>query len=218
MTDDGLTPSESAILIVLMSEAREISNTELVARFGLDVRKTNRDKLNRLRYVASRKEGRTYVHALDDKGWVRVQHDLHFDSPRARALGAALFALHTNLRDRVLPRTGYRSFTEMFSHAADLPTAADEPVAEKKDNLEERIRDAYASLADEPGSWVSLARLRPLFGDVDRSDLDQALQRLGRSPDVNIVPESNQKALGTEEINAAVRIGGQDKHLLAIGV
>jgi hypothetical protein len=41
---------------------------------------------------------------------------------------------------------------------------------------------------------------------------------LEREPDVNIVPESNQKALTDAERTAAVRIGGQDKHFLAIGV
>jgi len=209
MTDE-LTPSESAILIVLMAEAREILNSELTTRFKLDIRKESRDKLNRLGLVASRKEGRSYLHALDDKGWVRVQQELNFDSPRARALGAALSALHGNLRERVLPRTGYRNLGEMFTHAGDAPAGGDD--------LEKRIRDAYSSLADEPGAWVSLARLRSLFADVRRGDLDEALAQLTAAPDVNIVPESNQKTLTAADRAAAVHLGGQEKHLLAIGV
>ena len=211
MTDDVLTPSESALLIVLMAEAREISNTELQERYNVDLTGASRRKLNGLRYVASRKVGRAFVHQLDDSGWVRVHEELNFDSPRARALGAALFALHGNLRDRVLPRLD-RSFGEMFSRADDVT------VQDEKGDLEERIREAYASLAREPGGWVNLARLRPLFGDVDRVELDEALRQLNRARDVNIVPESNQKTLTDIEIGAAVRIGGQDKHLLAIGV
>jgi hypothetical protein len=35
MADTDLTPTESALLIVLMAEAREISNTELAERFQL---------------------------------------------------------------------------------------------------------------------------------------------------------------------------------------
>ena len=210
MTDD-LTPAESAILIVLMAEAREILNSELTARFQLDIRKSSRDKLNRLGLVASRREGRSYLHALDDKGWVRVQQELNFDSPRARALGAALSALHGNLRERVLPRTSFRNLGEMFTHAGDATT-------DESAGLDQRIRDAYAALAVEPGVWVSLARLRPLLADVPRGDLDEALEELIAAPDANIVPESNQKTLTAADRAAAVRIGGQEKHLLAIGV
>ena len=211
MTDDGLTPSENAILLLLMAEAREISNTELKERYKITLDGQSRRKLNDLRYVATRKVGRAYAHQLDDKGWVRVRDGLTLENPRARALGAALAALHDNLRRRVLPRTAYQNFGEMFSRAEDQPAA--EP-----DTLEDRIREAYASLADQPGAWVNLARLRPLMADVDRTALDEALRTLNRRPDVNIVPESNQKTLTAEQIDAAVDIGGRDKHLLAIGV
>jgi hypothetical protein len=212
---DNLTPSESAILVVLMAEAREILNTELHDRYGIDVRKGMRDKLNELKYVASRRIGRTYTHQLDDKGWLRVQQDLNFDSPRARALGGALTALQTNLRDRVLARGDYRTFGEMFAQA-DVRVAP--AAAESWQALQTRIRNAYAALASEPTAWVSLTRLRPFFGDVPRADVDEGLRRLAREPDVNIVPESNQKMLSAADDEAALHIGGQNKHLLAIGV
>jgi hypothetical protein len=217
MTDDGLTPTESAILLLLMAEAREISNTELEERYKFTLTGQSRKKLNDLRYVATRKVGRAYVHQLDDKGWVRVREGLALDSPRARALGAALSALHDNLCRRVLPRSGCHNLGELFSRGEDGPV---EPPAGGDDEapMEERIRKAYVSLAHEPGGWVSLARLRPLFADVDRGSFDEALRRLNREADVNIVPESNQKTLTTEQIEAAVDIGGRAKHLLAIGV
>jgi hypothetical protein len=211
MTDNGLTPSESALLIVLMVEAREVLNTELQTRYGITVKKETRDKLNGLQYVASRPSGRTYAHLLDDKGWIRVQDDLDVNSPKARAIGGALAALHQSLRNRVLPRTRYRNLTEMFARTEIAPSEA-------PSNLEVRVRNAYAALAAEPGAWVALARLRPFFGDVPRADLDEALRRLNRAADVNIVPESNQKILTAVDIAAAIEIGGQDKHLLAIGV
>jgi hypothetical protein len=199
---DDLTPSESALLIVLMTEAREIPSTELKNRYNIDLKKPSREKLNRLRLIASRQEGRIFVHQLADAGWVAVQKELNFDTPRARALGAALTVLHSNLRDRVLPQTKFANFGEMFA----------------RPNLDAQIRSAYAQLATEPKAWVSLARLRPLFADVDRSDLDAALRELEKAPDVNIVPESNRKTLREADKSAALRIGGQDKHLLAIGV
>ena len=218
MADTDLTPTESALLIVLMSEAREISNTELEKRFQLALTGQSREKLNRLRYVDSHKAGRAYVHQLADEGWVRVQHDLNFASPRARALGAALSALHSNLRNRVLPRVDL-SLAEMFSQASvPAPGAAPQPAAHPGTDLQTRIRQAYGSLARHPGAWVSLTALRPMLGDASTADVNDALRRLEQAPDVNIVPESNQKTLTAEDRAAAVRIGDQDKHLLAIGV
>jgi trans-aconitate methyltransferase len=212
MADADLTPMESALLIVLMSEAREISNTELAQRFQLTLTGRSRTKLNGLRYVDSHKVGQTFVHQLADEGWVRVQHDLNFASPRARALGAALSALHSNLRDRVLPRVDL-SLAEMFSQES-APAATPEADAD----LQTRIRQAYRSLAKHPGAWVSLTALRPMLGDASTADVNDALRQLEQASDVNIVPESNQKTLTADDRAAAVHIGDQDKHLLAIGV
>ncbi|WFE37826.1 hypothetical protein [Micromonospora sp. WMMD998] len=215
MAGDDLTASESAILVVLMAEAREVLNTELRDRYHLDVRKPQRDKLTRLHYVASRKSGSTYALQLDDKGWVRMQGDLDFALRGASALGAALTALQTNLRDRVLARSGCATLAELFA-LTDVRASAPAP-ADPAGALTARVVSACRALADEPGAWVSLRRLRPFFADVPRDDLDEALRRLSREPDVTIAPESNQKTLTEADIRAALRLGGQENHLLAIG-
>ena len=211
MANDDLTPSDNAILITLMAEARPMLNTELVERYGIDVEKPRRERLNRLQLVRSEKSGRTYLHELDDKGWVRVQDDLNVSSPKAKAIGGALAALHVNLRNRVLTRSRYRSLSEMFSRTDIAPP-------ESPSNLETRLRHAYAALAVEPGGWVALARVRPFFKDVPRAQVDEALHRLSRAADVNLVPENNQKTLTDDDRAAAIHLGGQEKHLLAIGV
>ena len=211
MAGDKLTASENATLIVLMAEAREVLNTELKDRYGLDVRKESRDKFARLRYVSSRKSGRTFAMQLDDAGWVQAQTEMDFSSRGATAQGAALTALLTGLRDRVLDRSGCKSFAELFA-LTDLrgPDAAPP--------LRTRLINAYQALAAEPGEWVSLTRLRPFFGDVPADAVDDALRRLAREPGVNVVPESNQKMLTDADVAAALHLGGQNKHLLAIGV
>jgi hypothetical protein len=224
MAEDDLTSAENAWLIVLMAEAREISNPELTKLYHVTLTGERRRKLNRLGFVVSEKRGSPYFHYLDEKGWVRVQESLDFDSAsEARIFSAAAAAVHRNLRDRVLARTDYTSFGEMFARnhedADPIPGAGDvvpEPVPAP--DLEQRIRTGYASLVTAPGAWVILTRLRPLFPDVSKADFDEALRKLSREPDVNIAPESNQKILTAEDRAAAVRIGRQDKHLLAIGV
>nr|BFE75710.1 hypothetical protein GCM10020092_090110 [Actinoplanes digitatis] len=206
---DNLTPSESAVLIVLMAEAREISNPELQERYQITLTGTSRTKLNNLGYVRSVKVGRAYAHVLDDKGWDRVHQGLNFDSPRARALGAALTALHDNLRERVLPHGAYRRFAEMFSRTA-------EPLA-PGDDLEARIRKLYGSLAPQPGAWVKHTAVRRRLSEVPEEALDEAFHLLSQAEDVEMMPESNQKTLTEEDRRNAVRAGGQDTHLMAIG-
>lgn len=215
MAGDDLTPSENAILIVLMAEAREVLNTELKAVYNLDVRNTSRDKFAKLHFVSSRRVGRTYALQLDDAGWVQAQEELIFRSNGATAQAAALTAVLASLRDRVLERSGCKSYAELFA-LNDVRGPASAP--DQEQILRTRIVNAYDALVREPKGFVSLTRLRPFFGDVPRAALDEALRKLGREEGVNLAPESNQKALSDDDLAAALHLGGQDKHLLAIGV
>ena len=63
---------------------------------------------------------------------------------------------------------------------------------------------------------MRLSRLRPALSDISRADLDEALARLRRAPDVSLIPEENQKTLTDEDRAAAVDVGNQQNHLLAI--
>ena len=83
--------------------------------------------------------------------------------------------------------------------------------------LTDRIRSAYNLLADRPGQWVSLVDIRLWLQDVPRADLDAALRELACTGQASLAPESNQKALTPEQRAAAVRLGGQDKHLIWVG-
>lgn len=215
MAGEELTPAENAILIVLMAEAREVLNTELKAVYGLDVRKGSRDKLARKQYVASRKSGPTYALQLDDKGWVHVQEELNFRSNGATAQAAAVAAVLNGLRDRVLDRSGCTSFAELFA-LNDVRGPASAP--EQEQILRTRVVNAYDALKGEPGGWVSLTRLRSFFGDVSRATMDDALRKVSREPGVTVAPQSNQKMLTDADHDAALHIGGQDKHVLSIGV
>lgn len=206
---DNLTPAESALLIVLMAEAREISNPELEERYRVTLTGKSRTKLNEAGYVRSEKIGRSFVHVLDDSGWERVHHELNFDSPRAKALGAALSALHDNLRERVLRDDAYRRFGEMFARAAETSPA--------DDDLEARVRTAYDSIAPHAGAWVQHTDVRRKVGDVPAEALDEVFRLLSLAEDVEMMPESNQKTLTEEDRRNAVRVGGQDTHLIAIG-
>ncbi|GHH72851.1 hypothetical protein GCM10017673_28420 [Streptosporangium violaceochromogenes] len=247
MPDRALKFSELSVLVVLMVEAREVSNPELKERHGgMSLDGKTRIRLNDLKLVESHKRGRSYAHTLTDAGWARVAEEFRagaIPAPRGTA-GAMARALATGIHaflertDHLLaevfqPRDETDPAPETPAQAApeaapetrprEEPSAGPDPREHpgteepRAADVEARIRTAYTELAPEAGAWVSLTRLRPLLGDVARAQVDDVLTLMNRMPDVNIVPESNRKALSPQDRNAAVTIGDQEKHLLSIG-
>lgn len=240
MPDHKLTSSQTAAVLVLMAEAREISNPELEKLYGITITGADRTRLNDLKLVESRKRGRAFVHVLTDSGWAYAAALFRegieaSQRPAGRVLEAALRAIVANLR-RSMDRTG-QSIADVFARDDDLisadpaadaagsatPTAAlpspTEPYGtpHASGDVETRIRKAYAQLATEPNAWVSLARLRPLLGDAPRAEVDATLRRMIGMPDVRIVPWENQKTLTQADHDAAVVIGDEPKHMILIG-
>lgn len=195
---------QRAALITLMAEAREVSNNELEDLAGFRLDGEERRVLNDLGLVASVRErnNRPYRHELTDAGWAWCTTELTSATPpRAQSAGGALYALLGGLA-RFLERSGLR-LSEVFE-AGELA-------------IDRRVRAVYAKLAPEPRAWVGLSALRDALNGESRGEVDQALRRLNRAADVNIIPESNQKVLTQDDRDAAVRIGGEDRHLIAIG-
>lgn len=85
-------------------------------------------------------------------------------------------------------------------------------------SAEGAIRGAYGDLVERtPTGWVNLADLREKIGDkMTRDELDAALKTLVREHKGILVPESDQSSLTPRDRKAALRIGGQYKHLLFI--
>lgn len=212
MPEKGLSLPDFSALLVLAVEAREVSNTELKQRHKLTIDGQRRLRLNELNLVESRKQGRVYLHLLTDAGWARLNEDLRTGAIPAQtgSSGAIARALLAWL-PRFMERTNQR-LADVFHPGDTTGRPADQPA-----DLEAGIRKAYAELAPGGGRWVSLTRLRPLLGDVPKAEVDAALVRMERLPDVDIVPESNQKTLTAQDREAAVIVGNQAKHLLWIG-
>ncbi|MYW90579.1 hypothetical protein G3I59_08090 [Amycolatopsis rubida] len=201
-----MSHKQSAAMIALMVHGREMSNPELrkVAGFSLDGR--DRLKLNE-KYVSSEKSGRAFVHRLTDPGWDWCEEELAALTPpepvRSTLTVVAYLALHGFFEYLRLHNVSLRA---VFA-GSDAPQAVD---------LEELIRTAYRKLAHEPRDWVGLADLRPLLGGVATAEVDAVLKQLSRTGQAHLVPESNRKALTPADREAAVRIGGEDNHLLSI--
>lgn len=82
----------------------------------------------------------------------------------------------------------------------------------------DQVRAVYDRLARDPGDWVNIADIRDAFPGVSRERMDGMLRDLEQRQDVNIVPQSNEKALTQRARDAGIRIGGQVKHFIAMGI
>lgn len=201
-----LTSAEYAYLIILRAEDREISNTEMDELYGVRLKSPEYAKLNADGYIVSRTRPSPYRHVITDKGIKALAEPLTLEQGRV-PVGERRSANERELRwaavlaqQKLLLRSPGR-------------TGGARPV-----DLAGRVRAAYLELADPPGAWIALAGLRALLADVPKGELDQALERMLDSPEVQLEPEPFGHRIGPAERAAAVHIGGEDRHKLAIGV
>lgn len=196
---DELTGTEQAVLLVLMAECRAIPNARL-KDFGPDLKKPQRDNLLRKKLI--RVTGKPMVIELDEDGWAMCRAIIGADAPdRTTGQARTIYTLMKSLQ-RYFDRENL-SPSEVFAAAG-------------AEDVETRLRGAYASLAERPGAWVGLRRLRDALPDIGRDDVDRELQRLYRDPDVSLIPEENQKTLTDADRAASVRIGNKENHVIAI--
>jgi len=201
-----LTASEYAYLIILGAENREINNKELGDRYDVRLIGAEYAKLNAEGLIVSVTKPRPYRHAITDKGRKLLAEPLAIGdtwvdegkkrSPAEKVLWAALVAQQSRKPAKAAPAV---------------------PVVEAAPDLDGQIRAAYTKLAAGPGEWVNLTAVRPLLSGASKGEVDKALTRMLDDPDVRLEPEPFGHRIGAEEKNAAVHIGGEDRHKLAIG-
>ncbi|MFI6237132.1 hypothetical protein ACIBD9_26510 [Micromonospora sp. NPDC050784] len=226
-----LTPNQINALVVLMVEARRLTNVELKELAGFTLTGQDNKKLVDLGLVDTDRTHRPFAHELTEEGW-RVARQLHTVAPpkqggsTTRSLFVVLSNLHRSL-DRL--RVSHGDFFKQTGATAPAasepqqqapaataaaPTAA-APVSAAE--VEALVRSAYRDLANAPGAWVGLADVRDRLADTDRAALDAALRTMVGREDVRIIPVANTKSLTARDRAAAVRIGNEDNHALAIG-
>jgi hypothetical protein len=212
MAEKDLTFAQLCLLITLMGEAREVPHAHLtnVRKIKLDT-KYRRDLEERKLITVRKADKGNGIHLeLTEKGWGVARAQLGAPTPeKGGAGGAALYTMLASIQ---------RFFDRSDAVPAEffLPLEPAGPAAGP--DIAVRIRDAYTGIAMTPGEMVSLAALRSRLAGAARPDVDAALVALSSAPDVRIIPESNQKTLSPAQREAAVAIGNQDRHLIAIGV
>lgn len=241
---ESLTPRDRVVLLALMALNEEVPGPVLKERAGFTLERATRQRLNTLKLVHSTKRGRAFWHELTDDGWAWCWAEMSRPAPArsdggTRSLYTVLAGLRRFLEHADLhlsdvfglpddPDPDGPDHHDPYAHDpyADDPDA-DSPYPDSpypgagtgdRDGppLDDRLRTAYRLLAVEPGDWVSLTEVRRLVRDAPRAAVDDALRRLDGSPDVHLVPETDQRRLTPADRAAAVRIGSRDRHLLKV--
>ena len=191
---------EQAALFALMLARAEVGNPDLKKEYGIELRASSRDKLNKHWLIKSWPVKRRYVHQITDAGIAWCVRELGVvEAPdRSGPLPRLVFEVM-----RRLPR--YLKWRDI--DFADVIN---------RGSLEELVRDLYRELSAKSEDWVRLARIRPQTDGIDRDAVDAVLLKMIKTGRVHLAPDSNRKVLTDEDHEAAIRIGSEDKHLLAI--
>ena len=223
MSDAALSFPERVALLALMTFVDEVANPEIQARYGFSIDGKIRTRLRDDGYLTDHRDGgrpgRPSVLSLGAKGWQWCRDELSKpptrDMPKTyRLLYGVLNNIDIYMRSSGCEMADFFGVDAPRAEMSDT-TAAGSPKADAS-AIEKRIRSAYRELVLEPRGWVGLRSLRERLGDLSREDIDTGLLRLDLMPGVYLQPESDQKSLADGDRAAAIRIGGESKHLLSI--
>jgi hypothetical protein len=196
---------ERATLFALMAQGREVSNKELETLYKITLNKASRNKLNRDGLIVSTKQKIGLVHELTDKGWAWIRKEFTQSPPQVRGGGALVAALYAALATigGGLDRRGL-SLADLLDKSVGAG------------GTKERILAAYRRLAKRPQDWVYLSELRPLIPGASKAQVDGALKEMYREKIIRLTLEEDQKSLTKPQRDAAIRIGVDDMHLIAM--
>ncbi|HWO68884.1 MAG TPA: hypothetical protein VNO31_53530 [Umezawaea sp.] len=212
--DVQLSIPEKSALLALMLFVEEASNPAIKEEYGFPIDKKVRDRLVGSGYITayqSKELKRAFVHELTEAGWKQCREELAAPTPEGvHKAYRLLFGLARTL-DRHLTRSRLEMADVFVPHTSPKVVEAPQAVDPGRD-----ILAAYDELVSRPGAWVSLTRLRAALPHLTRDEVDQALLRLDLEPWAYLIPEANQKTLSEADREAAIHVGGEDKHLLSI--
>lgn len=189
--------NERAALMVLMLASRKMLNTELNDQVRLT--KPGRGKLNEAGLIRTDETVTPMVHEITDEGIAWCLQDLVKGElpPRSTSHARVTFGL---LKKFVLHHEARGTLIEVI----------------RSRDLESLIRAVYEELAVEPQDWIRLARIRPRLNGTEKSEVDGVLVKMMKNGTVHLAPESNTKVLTPDDHAAAIRVGSEDLHLVAM--
>jgi hypothetical protein len=225
MTVDLGTSARQA-LIALMVSVTKVSNPDLRTTYRTEIDKATRAELTDAKLITWEKGARGAIfHELTDKGWRRARNEFLLPPPE-RVTGPWLLHYATLRHLALLMQRHDYELADIFVEpdSGPLPVEPDppaaetaDPAAEMADPVEERVRGAYFDLAEKPGDLIALSLLRARLADVARADLDRILRDMDRRREIHLDPDPGRNSLPQHALDAAIVVGGEEKHLITIG-
>jgi hypothetical protein len=207
MVGAELTPVQRFVLVTLMIKGGTLPNTYFANIARISLKREYRDGLRDRGLINV--TAKPLVLELTEQGWGQAINELGAEVPaRAGSAGGALYIALEFLRGLLdhLKVAPSELFTLRFS-TSDATAPSGPPPAD----FEASIRKAYGQVA-RAGDYVSLAEIKNAL----TTDIDATLIQMYDEPGVNLIPNSQQGDLTDEDRAAAVKIGNQDRHLIAI--
>ncbi|RJQ78405.1 hypothetical protein [Amycolatopsis panacis] len=198
MPEQYSTNARAALLALALAN-RAMLNTELVKDHKVRLGPADRDRLNTAGLLESSTNVRPFVHRITDDGIDWCLTDLVRSELPPRAGPQARQQL--DLLRRLVPFLRRRGLLAEALRSGDL---------------ESLIRGVYAELTVGVQDWIRLARLRPKLNGAGKDEVDAVLVKMAKTGTVHLAPDSNRKVLTDADHDAAVRVGGEDKHLIVI--
>lgn len=191
--------SARAALMALMLANREVPNPELASQYKIKLSRADRERLNNNKLLDTSMDTKPYVHRITDKGIAWCMTDLVKSDPPPRS--------------GPLVRASFELLRRLIRYDQQRGTLAE---AIRSGGLESLIREVYLDLSAGPQDWIRLARIRPMLNGADKSEVDEVLLKMMKTGTVHLAPDSNRKVLTDADREAAIRVGGEDQHLIAI--
>ncbi|MEU8384356.1 hypothetical protein [Streptosporangium sp. NPDC048865] len=207
MSEGRLTYRQVAVLLVLKELGTPLAHKELKDKWGLDLDTKNRAGLVDAKLIElETRARRAFWYTITPAGEERAIEEVRAGVPVTSRSGKTLALLY--LRSLLTPE-------------AAIPVAG-EPVrapvtAVSPEEVEDRIREAYAKITPGAGRWAAMTRLRALLTDIDRNLQDDVLRTMMLEGRVDIEPVAVPSDLKPEDHAAAIVIGSTPNHQFRVG-
>ncbi|MER5643403.1 hypothetical protein [Streptosporangium sp. NPDC002524] len=207
MSEGRLTYRQVAVLLVLRELKTALAHKELKEEWGLELDAKNRAGLVDAKLIElETRERRALWYAITPAGEERAVEEVRAGVPVTSRSGKTLALLY--LRSLSAP--------EVTVPAVEEPVRA--PVTTlSPEEVEGRIRAAYAKITPGTGRWAAMTKLRALLTDIDRDLQDDVLRTMMLAGRVDIEPVAILGDLKPEDHAAAIVIGSTPNHQFRVG-
>jgi hypothetical protein len=197
---------------------QRLIGAEKSGRISSEQRKNAVGELNnRINARISRNTAKRIAEMQNGKGSFSKKETVNPDSGLTRSQELAEAALTRKLDKKLADRTPNSKDVDPRVKS----TAKPRPLPKASGTPEESVRRAYNQILKDSGrgakgnDMVGLVELRPMLGHMSRAEQDATLKSMSRGRILDIWQEDNRKALTQPDHDAALRLGGEDNHLIS---